>query len=247
MMKILLSPSKTMEIKDIDEIVPSKPYFFEMTNELIKNIKALNEEELSEAMQLSNTLAKEAYESYKNYDFESVGKPAISSFTGLVYKRIGVEDFDKEDLEFTQRHFRILSALYGLLQPFDGVQKYRLEMKSDWTIGGNKLYNYWQDKIYNRIFEDATVVVCLASNEYAKQLQPYIKEEDPFIMCSFLSGKAGKYQNKPTDAKIARGKMARYIIKNKLTTPEQLKTFNIDGYQFSEGLSNEKEYVFVKK
>lgn len=246
-MKILLSPSKTMELKDLDEVVPSKPYFFEMTKDLVSQLKELSENEISDAMQLSGTLGQETYKAYQEFSFDNLGKPAISSFTGLVYKRIAVEDFTKEDLEFTQEHFRILSALYGVLMPFDGVQKYRLEMKTDWMIGGNKLYDYWKDKIYKKILEESTTIICLASNEYAKQLKPYIKEDDPFIMCSFLSGKSGKYQNKPTDAKIARGKMARYIIKNKIDNPEEIKAFDVDGYKFSTELSDNNNYVFIKK
>ncbi|MGL5439345.1 MAG: peroxide stress protein YaaA [Filifactoraceae bacterium] len=246
-MKILLSPSKTMNLKDIDGVVPSTPYFFDMTKDLVARVKVLTEEELCSAMQLSGTLGKEVYDAYQEFSYENKGYPALTSFTGLVYKRIGVEDFTREDFDFAQKHFRILSALYGVLLPFDGVQKYRLEMKTDWTVGGTKLYNYWQDRLYNKIFEEGETVVCLASNEYAKQLQPYIKEEDSFIMCSFLSGKSGRYQNKPTDAKIARGKMARYIIKNKIDNVEDLKIFDVDGYVFSRELSDKKNYVFIKK
>lgn len=245
-MKVLLSPSKTMRIKEIEGIKCTKPCFIDKTKELVDALKELDENQISRAMQISPDIAKDVVGYYENFNYDS-NTPALASFTGLVYKRIAVDDFTIDDYNFAQEHFIILSALYGALLPLDAVSYYRLEMKTDWTLGGRKLYNYWEDKIYERIFSEDRVVVCLASNEYAKQLSPYIKEDDKYIVCSFLSGKNGRLQNKSTDAKIARGKMARYIIKKRINDPEELKKYNEDGYEFSENLSDDKNFVFVRK
>ena len=53
-------------------------------------------------------------------------------------------DSDKltdDDLEFSQKHLRILSGLYGVLRPYDGIQPYRLEM-------GTKLANWRGTDLY---------------------------------------------------------------------------------------------------
>ena len=49
-----------------------------------------------------------------------------------------------------------------------------------------------------------------------------------------------------THAKMARGKMARFIVKNRLTAPEQLSLFEEDGYCFSPELSTSSRYVFSR-
>jgi len=40
--------------------------------------------------------------------------------------------------------------------------------------------------------------------------------------------------------------MARYIIKHRITQPEDLKGFNEDGYYFSEDHSSDQEWLFVR-
>ncbi|MEE6802746.1 peroxide stress protein YaaA, partial [Escherichia coli O8:H10] len=41
--------------------------------------------------------------------------------------------------------------------------------------------------------------------------------------------------------------MSRYIIENRLTTPEQLKAFDVDGYVFDEEMSKKNELVFKRR
>jgi cytoplasmic iron level regulating protein YaaA (DUF328/UPF0246 family) len=40
--------------------------------------------------------------------------------------------------------------------------------------------------------------------------------------------------------------MARFAIQNRITDPEQLKTFNEEGYEFAERLSSAQDWVFVR-
>jgi hypothetical protein len=47
-------------------------------------------------------------------------------------------------------------------------------------------------------------------------------------------------------AKHARGSMSRYLIENNLEDIEQLKTYNVDNYEFNEAQSSENEWVFVR-
>ena len=55
-----------------------------------------------------------------------------------------------------------------------------------------------------------------------------------------------KVQGKQHNAKRARGMMCHYVIKNKLTQPEQLKGFDYDKYIFNEDLSDEKNFIFTR-
>ncbi|WP_242623717.1 peroxide stress protein YaaA [Intestinimonas massiliensis (ex Afouda et al. 2020)] len=38
--------------------------------------------------------------------------------------------FTAPQLDYVREHLHILSGFYGLLQPFDGVRPYRLEMQA---------------------------------------------------------------------------------------------------------------------
>ncbi|MDQ5892194.1 MAG: uncharacterized protein QG613_1065, partial [Pseudomonadota bacterium] len=46
--------------------------------------------------------------------------------------------------------------------------------------------------------------------------------------------------------KKARGLMSRFIIQNRLTQPEQLKAFNLEGYFFEAADSSANELVFKR-
>ena len=47
-------------------------------------------------------------------------------------------------------------------------------------------------------------------------------------------------------AKKARGRMCRFIIKNKLTSSNALRKFKDDGYAFDKKLSTDSEFVFIR-
>jgi hypothetical protein len=47
-------------------------------------------------------------------------------------------------------------------------------------------------------------------------------------------------------AKKARGLMARYIIQNRLSDPESIKQFDVEGYAFNQALSKTDQWVFSR-
>ncbi len=73
--------------------------------------------------------------------------PAVFVFNGDVYQGLKAETLGKEDLDFAQEHLSILSGLYGLLKPLDGIQPYRLEMGTRLKTGkAEDLYEFWGNK-----------------------------------------------------------------------------------------------------
>ena len=59
--------------------------------------------------------------------------------------------------------------------------------------------------------------------------------------------KNGEYKVNMQFAKQSRGKMARFIIQNKIEKSEHLKAFDEGGYYFSNSLSTEKKFVYLRK
>ena len=47
-------------------------------------------------------------------------------------------------------------------------------------------------------------------------------------------------------AKKARGQMVRYVTKNRITKSEDIKNFDLDGYEFNERLSAGDTWVFTR-
>jgi cytoplasmic iron level regulating protein YaaA (DUF328/UPF0246 family) len=47
-------------------------------------------------------------------------------------------------------------------------------------------------------------------------------------------------------AKHARGAMARYLIEQNISEIEQLKLYDVDGYQYNDLLSSNDEWVFTR-
>ena len=45
---------------------------------------------------------------------------------------------------------------------------------------------------------------------------------------------------------MARGRMARYLVKQRVTDPRAVRDFCEDGYQFLPRLSGERTYTFAK-
>ena len=50
-------------------------------------------------------------------------------FLNVLYQGLDIDSFTKKDINFAQKHLRILSGLYGILKPLDIIEPYRLEIE----------------------------------------------------------------------------------------------------------------------
>lgn len=254
-MLLLISPAKTLDFDTTTVDQHTQPRMLSRSNQLVEVLKDKSEEELMDLMSISEDLAALNYERYQSYRTPFTtenAKPSLLAFKGDVYAGMGAEDFTAQELQFAQQHLRILSGLYGLLRPLDLMQPYRLEMGTRLQNDrGKNLYEFWGEDITKLINEDlqdagSQAVVDLASKEYFSAVKPAALNGKLYKV-DFKEWRKGKYKVIAFYAKKARGMMCRYAIKNGLTKPEQLKSFDLDGYAFNEGLSSAHEYVFTRK
>jgi cytoplasmic iron level regulating protein YaaA (DUF328/UPF0246 family) len=91
--------------------------------------------------------------------------------------------------------------------------------------------------------KDYEVLVNLASNEYSKALKLGSFKQQ-VITPIFKDYKNGELKVISFYAKKARGKMANFIITNKITDPGDLKLFTNDGYKFTD--ENNGEILFSR-
>ena len=248
-MKIIISPAKKMNIDDDIFEYRSKPVFFEQAEEIMNYMKNLSYDECKTIWKCSDKLAQLNYDRVVNMDLNYRLTPALFSYEGIQYQYMGARVLSRDALEYLQDNLRILSGFYGILKPLDGVVPYRLEMQSKFINYKNKdLYEYWADKIANSLFEETNLIINLASKEYSKCVEKYLKNspETKFITCVFGEIKGDKVIEKGTLAKMARGEMVRYLAQNKICDLEGLKRFDKLEYKYSQEKSNENTYVFIK-
>ncbi|MBN4082240.1 peroxide stress protein YaaA [Mariprofundus ferrooxydans] len=254
-MLIVISPAKKL---DMDTKAPfsthSQPELLEQSQILIDALREKDSFDIAELMKLSIKLADlnvaryQAWHTPFNIDN---AKQALWAFRGDVYQGMDADTFNNEDANFVQAHLRILSGLYGLLRPFDLMQAYRLEMGTRFSnLRGKDLYAFWGDLITEQLNtaleeQDDKLLINLASQEYFKSIQP-AKLNAEIITPVFKEHKNGQYKVIGIYAKRARGLMSRYIIQNRLSTPDALRDFNVDDYHWNAELSDAKQMVFTR-
>jgi cytoplasmic iron level regulating protein YaaA (DUF328/UPF0246 family) len=250
-MLIVISPAKTLDYSAPHFSGYSLPDFPSEVKTLVGVMKKKSATEISELMHISESLAALNEERYKTFQADFTpdnSKQALLAFKGDVYTKIEADTYSAEDFEFAQKHLRILSGLYGLLKPLDLIQPYRLEMGTRLgTSKGNNLYEYWGTKIAKALNEasQGNTIVNLASQEYFKSVDlTTLKSAVKNI--HFKEFKNGSYQVIGLFAKQARGMMTNFAIKNRVTDPEQLKTFHLAGYEYADSMSNTEDWVFVR-
>ena len=250
-MLLVISPAKTLDYSSPQATSFTLPDFPTEIKDLVGVLKKKSAPQLAELMHLSVPLAQlneERYQSFTDTFTQENAKQALMAFKGDVYTMMDVAEYSEADLAFAQQHLRILSGLYGLLKPLDLIQPYRLEMGTRLkTKKGDTLYAYWGSKISMALNEvgKGKTLVNLASQEYFKAVDQKILSL-PVVNIHFKEFKDGKYQVLGLFAKQARGRMSNFVIKNRLTDPEQLKTFQEAGYEFAERLSSATDWVFVR-
>lgn len=254
-MLTVLSPAKTLDYESpsiTDQM--STPQFMDQSALLVDDARTLAPDDIRSLMGVSEAIASLNHERFMNWAPESTtanAKQAILAFKGDVYTGLEAETMSADDLEFAQAHLRILSGLYGLLRPLDLMQPYRLEMGLKFSNQrGKNLYEFWGERITDAINADLSsagteTLVNLASNEYFKAVKTKSLNAD-IITPQFKDLKNGQYKMISFFAKKARGVMARYIIDNQLTDPEQLKSFTGSGYYFSAEQSSGNNLVFLR-
>ncbi len=253
-MLILLSPAKSLDFEPIQHMSRTQARMKAKAWELAQVMKTKNPQDLKKLMSISDKLADLNTARFKSFTKSHAGdqaKQAIFAFTGDVYVGLDAPSLTKKEVEFAQKHVRILSGLYGLLRPLDVIQPYRLEMGTKLeTSQGNSLYEFWGEAItdlVNRDLQDSNekYVLNLASKEYFRAIKPdQIKAN--IIDVDFREYRDGKLKFISFSAKKARGLLTRYVIKNRVKSPEKLKGFNYENYSFNSQESKADHFCFSR-
>lgn len=252
-MLTVLSPAKKLDLSPV-AVQPSAPLWPVEAARLARTMRGLTLGALKDLMDLSDDLARlnrDRFRAFADDPAPEAIRPAVFAFAGDTYVGLDVRTLSEDDLRWAQDHLRILSGLYGLLRPLDGIQPYRLEMGSRLkTRRGGSLYDFWGDRIAQALTDQAraigtdTLVNCASEEYFTAAARPALKLR--VVTPVFLEEKAGKRSVVSFHAKRARGAMARFIVEHRLTDPAMLQDFAAGGYGFDAESSAPDRPVFVR-
>lgn len=254
-MLALISPAKTL---DYETALPTDqntlPRLLDHSQALIDVSRKLSASDIASLMSVSEKIATLNAARFRDWQSDlnfSNARQALFAFKGDVYTGLDAYSLNDQQIDYAQKHLRMLSGLYGLLRPLDLMMPYRLEMGTKLqNPRGHNLYEFWGDHITKMINKDlaeagSELLLNIASDEYYKS----VKEsgiQAQIIKPVFLDQKNGKYKVISFYAKKARGLMARYMLEHKIERAEDLKSFNTGGYYFDADSSSQSELVFKR-
>ncbi|MDY0916741.1 peroxide stress protein YaaA [Pseudomonas viridiflava] len=254
-MLMVISPAKTLDF----ETPPTterftQPQYLDHSQELISQLRELAPAQIAELMHLSDKLAglnAARFGSWTPAFTPENAKQALLAFKGDVYTGLQAETLSEDQLDYAQKHLRMLSGLYGLLRPLDLMQPYRLEMGTRLANArGKDLYAFWGTRISEWLNEALAdqgddLLLNLASTEYFSAVKRSALNAR-IIDIEFKDLKNGQYKIISFYAKKARGMMSRFVIEERIDSPEALRAFDVQGYRYNAELSSPSKLVFLR-
>lgn len=258
-MLIVVSPAKAL---DFESPLPTKKYsqpeMLARSQQLVGVMSRKSPDELSRTMSISPQLGELNFERFQDWTLPFTpgnARPAVLAFNGDTYVGLDVRgSFTERDYTHAQKVLRILSGLHGVLRPLDLIQPYRLEMGSKvQTDRGQTLYDFWRDDVTDRLDADlaaspgARVLVNLASHEYFSVVRAD-RLDARIVSPRFLDARGdGDHRIVGFFAKRARGAMASWIVRERITSAKRLVEFDADGYRYDETRSTRDEPTFTRR
>ena len=221
-MLVLLSCAKTMSaVSKVKVPLTTSPRFQKEAAEIALQMSQFSVDELERLLRVNAKIAVENYKRYQAFHAEATPElPALLAYTGIVFKRLNPKDFSVEDFEYAQEHLRLTSFCYGLLRPLD---------------------------VFIQNIRQAGGILCNLASDEMKSLFDWkrVEKEVRVVTPEFHVWKNGKLATIVVYTKMSRGEMTRFILKNKVGNPDDLKGFSWEGFEFDESLSDERKFVFT--
>lgn len=241
-MKILIPTAKELNKKAAPQEALE---LSEKSNEIVAEFANFSAQDLAKVYKIKEDKASEEFarwQDIKNNTAKSY--KALELFNGLMYRNIDHDNFDEADKKYIEKNVFITTSLYGVIGAYDLIQEHRLDFLQNVKISGESLKNFWRTS-YDESVKDEDIVVSLLSSEFEEVFSKNQKEK--FIKVSFMEEKEGKLKVHSTISKKARGKFLTELVKNKISSIEEMKKIKFDGFEFSKEHSEEKVLAFIAK
>ena len=241
-MKILIPTAKELNKKAIPHEIVS---LSEKSTEIVSEIVKMSVEDLAKAYKIKYEKAMEEFsrwEDIKNNMAKSY--KALELFNGLMYRNIARDNFDETDKKYIRENVFITTSLYGVIGAYDLIQEHRLDFLQNIKISSQSLKNFWRED-YDKSIKGEELVVSLLSSEFEEVFSK--DQRDRFIRLSFMEEKEGVLKVHSTISKKARGRFLTELVKNKVSSVNEMKKIKFNGFEYNEEQSNEKILAFIAK
>lgn len=251
-MQILLANAKIMFDKT-DRKPVSTPLFQTVANTLAAEMARMGVEDLARQLDCSRKIAAENWRRYQ--DFMAAEKmPALLAYNGQAYKHLCACTLSDEALEYAQKHLWITCFLYGLLRPMDGIVPYRMEHCVTLEATNDKPINqFWKDRLTDVLIDsvkaDDGILLHLSTEEYEHLFdwKRVCKEVTVVHPLFYVRQKDGRLKMQAVWAKSCRGAMLRFILNNRIVTPEELSAFSYEGFEYTPQSGDANNPHFVRE
>ena len=241
-MKILIPTAKEMNKKATAyDGLQLNPNSKEIVNELAK----LSVEDLAKVYKIKEDKAMEEFSRWQDINNNTTKSyKALELFNGLMYRNINRDNFDEADKKYIEKNVFITTSLYGVIGAYDLIQEHRLDFLQNVKVSGKSLKNFWRAS-YDESIEDEDLVISLLSSEFEEVFSK--KQREKFIKINFMEEKDGVLKVHSTISKKARGKFLTELVKNKISSVDEMKKIQFDDFKFSVENSDERTLAFITK
>lgn len=241
-MKILIPTAKEMNKKATAyDGLQLNPNSMEIVNELAK----LSVEDLAKVYKIKEDKATEEFSRWQDINNNTAKSyKVLELFNGLMYRNINRDNFDEADKKYIEENVFITTSLYGIIGAYDLIQEHRLDFLQNVKVSGKSLKNFWRAS-YDESIEDEDLVVSLLSSEFEEVFSK--KQREKFIKINFMEEKDGVLKVHSTISKKARGKFLTELVKNKVSSVDEMKKIQFDDFKFSVENSDERTLAFIAK
>ena len=254
-MQIILASAKIMndKLKSVPDISLSTPRFQNEAETFARDMAQYSTDTIAEMLGCSQQIAAQNKLRFMQFFEDKPKLPAILAYHGQAYKHLKAESLTADDLNYSQRKLWITSFLYGLLRPLDGILPYRMEGLVELPSGeGKNMFGFWKSRLTDMLIDsvktDGGILIHLATEEYQHLFDwQRVRKEVRIIQPLFYVRKGNNLKIQAVWAKTCRGAMTRFIIENRITTPDDLSTFSYEGFDYESSLGEPDYPHFIKQ
>lgn len=241
-MKILIPTAKELN-KKAEE--------FELLNlsdkstEIVSEIAKLSVGDLVKVYKIKEEKATEEFSRWQDIKNKTANSyKALELFNGLMYRNIDRTGFDEADKKYVEENVFITTSLYGVIGAYDLIQEHRLDFLQNIKVKNQSLKNFWRED-YDKSIEGEELVVSLLSSEFEEVFSK--DQRDRFIRLSFMEEKDEVLKVHSTISKKARGRFLTELVKNKVSSVDEMKKIQFDDFKFNAENSDGRTLAFIAK
>lgn len=238
-MRILISPSKTMDFQALDPIQNVTKYPLE--NALRQHMMIQNFNTLKAIYKSSDAVVTQA----TDYNHHTNHYKAIKLFTGAVFSNLLYDDLGQSAKTYIDNHVHIFTGMYGIIPAKAGIKPYRLDLNNKIGKPFDPLKSYWKTHVNDYLNKEDLLIVDLASNEY-RQLIDKKTLKAAYVKIDFKEFRNDKFVTVGTYAKMARGQFLAAMANENINTLEELKTLSAMDYHYNKELSTKDHLLYTR-